>query len=80
MVIFTHKQQNIGFQFVNLGHTYNNVEDSDIPEDRSDDHDSKGYVPETLNKLSHVILCVLRTLDEVIMIWSCKIRCWFLLR
>ena len=41
MVIFTHKQHNICFQFLNLGHTYDNVEDSDIPEDRSDDHDSE---------------------------------------
>ena len=58
-------------------HTYNNIEDSYIPEDRSYDHDSEGYVPEALNMVSHVILRVLRTLDEVIMIWSCKMRCLF---
>ena len=64
-----------------LSHTYNNVENSDIPEDRSYDHDSEGYVPETLDTLTHVILRVLRTLDEVIMVWSWKVRvcllkCW----
>ena len=56
--------------YLQASHTYNNVENSDVPEDRSYDHDSEGYVPETLDTLTHVILRVLRTLDEVIVVWS----------
>ena len=71
--IFHKNTHNICFQFLNLGLTYDNVEDSNIPEDCSYDHDSEGYVPEALNMMTHVILRVLRTLDDVIMIWSWKV-------
>lgn len=54
-----------------LLHTYNNVENGSIPDDRGYYHDSEGYVPETLDRCPHVILRVLdRTLNEVIMIRS----------
>lgn len=54
-----------------LVHTYNNVENGSIPDDRGYYHDSEGYVPETLDRCPHVILRVLdRTLNEVIMIRS----------
>lgn len=53
-----------------LFHTYNYVENGGIPKDRGYDHDSEGYVPETLDSCPHVILRVLRTLNEVIMIRS----------
>ena len=59
-------------------HTYDDVEHGDVPQNRDDDHEGKGDVPETLDILAHVIISVWRTPNEVIVTWNWGVRCLFI--